>query len=270
MDSGGMLDHGEDPWTAARREMNEETGADLDAVPRLIGTDHRADVENTGPVIDYFFHGGVHTGARPIRLSHEHDLHAFKHLDELQDTPLAARLQTLTALHAAARSGTAVYLREGARYDRTRSGPSDHCGSRPPRSTGTWPRPSPSVDSSSPLAASSNSPDDQSALQRLERQPACSAISAGRGRPRWVRSRQRRRTHPSEPLGRSRSAVREGTRSRPSADHVSRRHPLGVTSGPRRRNASRRAPRAMGAHDGLRDRYVMETWGPTLEREAAQ
>ncbi|MCX5149558.1 NUDIX hydrolase [Streptomyces sp. NBC_00320] len=111
---GGMLDHGEDPWAAARREMSEETGAELDEVPRLIGTDHRADVENTGPVIDYFFHGGVYTGEQPIRLSPEHDLHAFRHLDELQDTPLGARLQTLTALHTAARSGTAVYLREGS------------------------------------------------------------------------------------------------------------------------------------------------------------
>lgn len=62
---GGMLDHGEDPWAAARREMREETGAELDDVPRLIGIDHRADVENTGPVIDYFFHGGIHTGERP-------------------------------------------------------------------------------------------------------------------------------------------------------------------------------------------------------------
>ncbi|KPI33093.1 NUDIX hydrolase [Actinobacteria bacterium OV450] len=110
---GGMLDHGEDPWAAARRETSEETGVELADVPRLIGTDHRVDAENTGPVIDYFFHGGVHTGERPIRLSDEHDRHAFKHLDDLRETPLAAGLLTLTALHTAARSGTTVYLREG-------------------------------------------------------------------------------------------------------------------------------------------------------------
>ncbi|MFK0046323.1 NUDIX hydrolase [Streptomyces sp. NPDC090741] len=111
---GGMLDHGEDPWAAARREMSEETGIDLDDVPRLIGTDHRVDVESTGPVIDYYFHGGVHTGDQPIRLSPEHDRHAFMHLDELRDTPLSARLQTLAAIYAGARSGSAVYLREGS------------------------------------------------------------------------------------------------------------------------------------------------------------
>ncbi|MGW3660967.1 NUDIX hydrolase [Streptomyces sp. NPDC005151] len=40
---GGMLDHGEDPLTAARREMYEETGVTVSPAPRLIGYDHRVD-----------------------------------------------------------------------------------------------------------------------------------------------------------------------------------------------------------------------------------
>ncbi|MCH0541392.1 NUDIX hydrolase [Streptomyces sp. MUM 203J] len=110
---GGMLDHGEDPWTAARREMREETGVELPDKPRLLGTDHRADVLGTGPVIDYFFHGGTLAGSQRVRLSPEHDRHAFHHPTELHATPLAAHLSTLTALHTAARTGTTVYLCEG-------------------------------------------------------------------------------------------------------------------------------------------------------------
>ncbi|MGW3952858.1 NUDIX hydrolase [Streptomyces sp. NPDC004752] len=110
---GGMLDHGEDPWTAARREMREETGIELGPTPRLIGVDHRADVLGTGPVLDCFFDGGILAGDARIRLSSEHDRHALFHLDELTRTPLVARLPTLTALHAAAVAGTVAYLREG-------------------------------------------------------------------------------------------------------------------------------------------------------------
>ncbi|WP_244184622.1 NUDIX hydrolase [Streptomyces cellostaticus] len=51
---GGMLDHGEDPWTAARREMREETGIEIGPRPVLVGIDHRVDVLGTGPVLDCF------------------------------------------------------------------------------------------------------------------------------------------------------------------------------------------------------------------------
>ncbi|MDN0197174.1 NUDIX hydrolase [Streptomyces sp. S.PNR 29] len=110
---GGMVDHGEDPWAAARREMREETGIELAPVPRLIGVDHRADVLGTGPVLDCFFDGGTLPEGAPVRLSPEHDRHALLGLDDLRTTPLAAPLPTLTALYAAAVSGTVVYLREG-------------------------------------------------------------------------------------------------------------------------------------------------------------
>jgi ADP-ribose pyrophosphatase YjhB (NUDIX family) len=110
---GGMLDHGEDPRTAASRETREETGVEMSTELRLIGIDHRANVCGTGPVLDCFFHGGSLRNEAPIRLSPEHDKHAFFTLDELQDTMLAAHARTLEALHQAATSGTVVYLREG-------------------------------------------------------------------------------------------------------------------------------------------------------------
>jgi 8-oxo-dGTP pyrophosphatase MutT (NUDIX family) len=110
---GGMLDQGEDPWTAAQREMREETGVELSPVPRLIGIDHRVDVGGTGPVLDCFFHGGTLEEEALIRLSPEHDQHGFFGPGELHDMFLAADVRTLKALHAASVSGTVACLSEG-------------------------------------------------------------------------------------------------------------------------------------------------------------
>ncbi|MBP2055067.1 8-oxo-dGTP pyrophosphatase MutT (NUDIX family) [Streptomyces griseochromogenes] len=110
---GGMLDHGEDPWTAARREVREETGIAIGPAPVLVGVDHRADVLGTGPVLDCFFHGGTLAADVRVRLSAEHDRHGLFPPDELAGLRLAARLSTLTALHAAVRNGTVAYLPEG-------------------------------------------------------------------------------------------------------------------------------------------------------------
>ncbi|WP_329391451.1 NUDIX hydrolase (plasmid) [Streptomyces sp. NBC_01351] len=108
---GGMVNEGESPWPAARREIGEETGITLGSEPCLIGIDHRANVLGTGPVVDYFFAASLAAGQQ-IRLSPEHDRHAFHHPDSLPDL-LAAHRQTLIALHAAALSGRAAYMQEG-------------------------------------------------------------------------------------------------------------------------------------------------------------
>ncbi|MCG0283541.1 NUDIX hydrolase [Streptomyces sp. PSAA01] len=110
---GGMLDHGEDPWTAAWRETREETGVELSPIPTLIGIDHRVDVGGTGPVLDCFFYGGTLADGTSITLSPEHDRYAVFSLNELADTLLAGHASTLEALHTAATSGTVVCLREG-------------------------------------------------------------------------------------------------------------------------------------------------------------
>ncbi|MFD5342074.1 NUDIX hydrolase [Streptomyces hawaiiensis] len=110
---GGMLDHGEDPVGAARRELHEETGICLAGDLRFIGYDHRADVLGTGPVIDFYFHGGRLPAGQPVRPSSEHDRHGLFALADLGSTPLTTRVPTLTALLTAARTGTVVCLRDG-------------------------------------------------------------------------------------------------------------------------------------------------------------
>ncbi|MDG9711750.1 NUDIX hydrolase [Streptomyces sp. DH10] len=110
---GGMLDHGEDPLGAACRELHEETGIVLDREPRFIGYDHRADVKGTGPVIDFFFHGGRLAPEQTVRRSGEHDQDGLFALSDLESTPLMPPLPALAALHTAALTGTVVCLREG-------------------------------------------------------------------------------------------------------------------------------------------------------------
>ncbi|MFE1247273.1 NUDIX hydrolase [Streptomyces sp. NPDC058735] len=110
---GGMLDDGEDPVAAARREVCEETGIVLAHPLRLIGYDHRADVKETGPVIDFYFFGGRLPDGLTVRRSAEHDEDGLFALADLAPARLSTPLHTLTTLHRAALTGAVVCLREG-------------------------------------------------------------------------------------------------------------------------------------------------------------
>ncbi|MFD5871626.1 NUDIX hydrolase [Streptomyces sp. NPDC060322] len=111
---GGMLDPGEDPLAAARREVYEETGITLDGPLAFLGTDYRLDVEGTGPVIDFFFGARALAAHADVRLSPEHDRFAWMHLDELEAAMFTADPAILTTLCRMASSGdSAVYLNEG-------------------------------------------------------------------------------------------------------------------------------------------------------------
>ncbi|MET9392096.1 NUDIX hydrolase [Streptomyces sp. NPDC006624] len=110
---GGMLDRGEDPVAAARREVCEETGIVLAHPLRFVGYDHRADVKDTGPVLDFYFFGGRLPAGVSVRRSAEHDEDGLFALADLAPARLATPLPALTALHTAALTGTVVCLRDG-------------------------------------------------------------------------------------------------------------------------------------------------------------
>jgi len=108
---GGILDHGEPPHVACRREVAEELGVDLVPGP-LLAVDWSAPAgERPRPIVSFVFDGGVLPDDAPIRLQEEElDDYRFVgpgELDRYLPSFLFVRVSGALAGRAA---GAAVYL----------------------------------------------------------------------------------------------------------------------------------------------------------------
>ncbi|MEV7783546.1 NUDIX hydrolase [Kitasatospora sp. NPDC088351] len=97
---GGLLEDGEAPEQAARREVLEETGLKLDGPLCPVGVDFLPPAEGWPPVSTYFFSTGPLTWeqADSVTLSEAHDEHRFLQLADWEDEVSATMHARLTAL----------------------------------------------------------------------------------------------------------------------------------------------------------------------------
>jgi ADP-ribose pyrophosphatase YjhB (NUDIX family) len=113
---GGMVDHGETPEHALRRELKEELGLDL-AVGRLLVIDWAsAYARRPRPIVYFLFDAGVLDPGTDIRLQ-EAELDEYAYVAPGQ---VAARVASYTAARvpaalSARATGTTLYLPQQAR-----------------------------------------------------------------------------------------------------------------------------------------------------------
>ncbi|MFC8452159.1 NUDIX domain-containing protein [Kitasatospora sp. NPDC057223] len=79
---GGLGDLGEQPTHTARREVEEETGLRPTGILRPLVIDYRSAADGWPPVIDFAFDTDPVPDGQPIRLSPEHDTHAWHTYDQ--------------------------------------------------------------------------------------------------------------------------------------------------------------------------------------------
>ncbi len=110
---GGTVEHGQDPWEAAVREVDEETAHQLTCGPALLGVDW-CRPPGLAPYAQFLFRGPVITRASftPV-LSPEHDDWGLRTVEEWE--PLVGPRQTarLALVREALRTGASLYLQDG-------------------------------------------------------------------------------------------------------------------------------------------------------------
>ncbi|MFE2910816.1 NUDIX domain-containing protein [Kitasatospora indigofera] len=112
---GGLLDAGEAPEQAARREVLEETGLTLDGPLRPVGVDFLPPAEGWPPVSTYFFAAAPLTReqADSVTLSEAHDEHRFLPLADWKGEVSVTMHARLTALVTACATERQVVLHCG-------------------------------------------------------------------------------------------------------------------------------------------------------------
>ncbi|MGW2539912.1 NUDIX hydrolase [Kitasatospora sp. NPDC001574] len=112
---GGLLDAGETPEQAARRETLEETTLNLDGPLRPVGVDFSPPAEGWPPVSTYYFTTRPLTWeqAASVTPSEAHDEHRFRELADWKDKVSATTHARLTALVTAVTTDSQVVLHCG-------------------------------------------------------------------------------------------------------------------------------------------------------------
>ncbi|MFE4515450.1 NUDIX domain-containing protein [Kitasatospora sp. NPDC056783] len=114
---GGLLEGGEAPEQAARREVLEETGVLLDGPLVPVGVDFLPPAEDWPPVSTYFFSTGPLTWEQvaSVTLSEAHDEPRFRELADWNDQVSATIHARLTGLVTAFATESQVVLHCGRR-----------------------------------------------------------------------------------------------------------------------------------------------------------
>jgi 8-oxo-dGTP pyrophosphatase MutT (NUDIX family) len=110
---GGTVEHGQDPWQAAVREVGEETGQHLGGEPQLIGVDWCRPA-GLDPYAQFFFAGPcIDAEDFTITLSSEHDAWDIRTVEEWKSLLEPTEVTRLTCLREALQTGRAFYLQDG-------------------------------------------------------------------------------------------------------------------------------------------------------------
>ncbi|MBV9024278.1 MAG: NUDIX hydrolase [Streptomycetaceae bacterium] len=111
--AGGTVEHGQDPWQAALREVAEETGHQLSGPPRLLGVDWYRPA-SLDPYAQFLFQGPcIDRRTFSVTLSDEHDAWDLRTVEEWEPLVGPDHAARLALVRDALRTGQALYLHDG-------------------------------------------------------------------------------------------------------------------------------------------------------------